>query len=94
LVRGPYASKTLQSPERKEVLDMSRKALFFAAVVAVLVATFAAPVTAAPLNGEAVVSERSEGWSEIGVNSSVVPAPVLPAGDCEGGAGGGCPTFD
>ena len=73
---------------------MSRKALFFAAVVVVLVATFAAPVTAAPLHGEGTVSERLEGRSETGANSPVAPAPILRAGDCEGGAGGGCPAFD
>jgi len=71
---------------------MSRKALLFAAVVVVLVATFAAPVATTPLNGQVVVPGRLGGWLETGVGSPAMPVPIMLAGDCEGGAGGGCPA--
>ena len=71
---------------------MSRKALFIMAVVAVLAATFVAPVAAAPLNGSEPVAVRSEGWREPGAHVLGPGAPVQLTGDCEGGAGSGCPV--
>lgn len=71
---------------------MSRNALLIAAVVVVLVATFVAPTAAAPPNGSKVVPVRSEGWLESGASSPELQVPIQLAGDCEGGAGGGCPT--
>ena len=71
---------------------MSRKALFITAVVVVLVATLVAPAAAAPLNGGEVVPVESEGWLKAGAYSPGLWAPIQPTGDCEGGAGGGCPV--
>ena len=83
-----------RNTERKEVLVMSRKALFITAVVAVLAATFVAPAAAAPLNGGEVVPVRPEGGLEPGASSPGQRVPIQPLGDCEGGAGGGCPVWD
>ena len=71
---------------------MSRKALIIAAVVVVLVATLVAPAVAAQLNEGDVVPVRSEGWLEPGASSPGLRVPIQLAGDCEGGAGGGCPV--
>ena len=70
---------------------MSRKALVITALVAVLAATLVAPAAAAPLNGDEVVPVRSEGGSEPGASSPGLRVPIQPLGDCEGGAGSGCP---
>lgn len=71
---------------------MSRKALIITAVAVVLVATLVAPAAAAPLNEGKVVPVRSEGWLEPGASSPGLRTPIQPTGDCEGGAGGGCPV--
>ena len=84
----PWLSVSL---ERKEVSVMSRKALFITTVVAVLAAAFVAPAAAAPLNGSEVVPVGSEVRLEPGAHSLSPGAPVQPTGDCEGGAGSGCP---
>ena len=71
---------------------MSRKALFITAVVAVLVATLVAPAAAAPLHGGELIAVGSEGWLEPGAYTPGPRVPIQPLGDCEGGAGGGCPV--
>ena len=78
--------------ERKEVLVMSRKALFIMSVVAVLAATLVAPAAAAPLDGGEPIAMGSEGWLEPGAHVLGPGAPVQLTGDCEGGAGSGCPV--
>ena len=78
--------------ERKEVSDMSRKALIITTLAVVLVATLVAPAAAAPLNEGEVVPVQPVGWLETGASSAGLRMPIQPTGDCEGGSGGGCPV--
>jgi len=78
---------------------MSRKVLIVAVVLALLVATLAAPATASPLEADDVVPAQGEAPVSFSRSHSVMPlfpgltarAVIWPNGGCETGGGVGCP---
>ncbi len=76
---------------------MSRKMLIVSAICCLLVATFVAPVMAAPSETDGVTSVATGVWigSDGQAIARVVPIqplpPIRPDGDCEDGGAGGCP---
>jgi hypothetical protein len=70
---------------------MSHKLLIIAAVVAIVLAAFAAPVLASPLQAENAFPVQAASGSGPSSDGPVWPLRIQPEGGCENGGAGGCP---
>jgi hypothetical protein len=71
---------------------MSRKALIVAVAVALLLATWVAPVMGAPDDAQDVALDRVQGWSMPADDALILAPPIQLNGGSECGGGGGCPV--
>ena len=69
---------------------MSRNVLIVAVVVAVLLATVAAPAIGAAPKVEDAAPVQTESWSQITDSPDAWLARANPRGGCQSGGGGGC----
>jgi hypothetical protein len=69
---------------------MSRKVFIVAVVVAVLLATVAAPAIGTASNVDDAAPVQTETWSQFTDSPDAWLVRVKPRGGCQSGGGGGC----